>query len=553
MPPTPPAPPAPPAHGGTRPYRRTRGRLAVAAIATALFGQLLTGTSSAAAPTVPTPLAGPLEAIDWEPCESPYGKGVFECGTLAVPLDRRHPDGATVDLALVRHRATDPDLRIGPLLLNPGGPGMSGVDLAFSAPSSFSPELVERFDFVGFDTRGTHASTPAYCDGDLTAARRAALDPQDEAGLDALRAANRAFADSCRTLSGPLAAHMDSASVAHDMDAIRVALGERRISYWGGSYGTLIGQMYAELFPRRVRAMVLDSNMDHSLDAWGIQRTRAETLEGAFGEFADWCARTSTCALHGRDVRALYASLHDAAEEGRLIYYGRPMSASTFRSVTSGQMNDPDTGWPLFAQILSAMSTTPATPATSTQTPVSATAAPVSATAAPVKFAYDLILCQDYDLDVPSYAAIDRMERRLAEIAPLTRQASLSRSYLASCQNWTDTVANPQHPLRVHGSPPILVTNSRYDVATPHAWAANAARQIGREATLLTYDGVGHITYWRSACVRAATDTYLTTLETPAKGTHCPANWPGDSGQRLGAEGGGLVDPLAGSRSVLEP
>jgi pimeloyl-ACP methyl ester carboxylesterase len=541
----------------------TRGRhigLAGAAIATALFGQLLTGTATAAPTASPTPT--PAGTIAWEPCESPYGEGSFECATIAVPVDWARPDGATIDLALSRHRATDPDRRLGSLLLNPGGPGMSGVDLALSSPFSFSPELVERFDFVGFDPRGTNRSAPTYCDDDLSAARRSALGSQDDAGLDALRAANRAFADSCRELSGPLAEHMDSASVARDMDAIRVGLGERRISYWGGSYGTLIGQMYAELFPRRIRAMVLDSNMDHSLGVWGIQKTRTETLEGAFGEFADWCAHTSTCALHGQDVRALYASLYAAAEENRLTYYGRPMALSTFQGITFSHMYDPDTEWPEFAQLLTSMGTTAEAGGTAEDTgtavtteaaeTVDTTSAAVSgAVANPVKFAYDLVLCQDYDLDVPSYAAIARMEAELARIAPLTRQASLSRSYMTSCQNWTDEVANPQHRLRVRGSAPILVTNSRYDVATPHAWGANAARQIGREATLLTYDGVGHITYWLSPCMREATDTYLTTLVTPEKGTRCPAIRPGDGRARQQLKDDGLIDPLPKPESVF--
>ncbi|MGW0706811.1 alpha/beta hydrolase [Streptomyces sp. NPDC002643] len=522
-----------------------RGRLAVAAVATALFGQLLTGTSTAAsAPAAPTP---PQESIAWEPCDSPSGEGSFECATIAVPVDWARPDGGTIDLALARHRATDPDRRIGSLLLNPGGPGMSGVDLALSSPFSFSPELVERFDFVGFDPRGTNRSAPTYCDGNLTAARRAANAPADDAGLDVLRSANRTYADSCRALSGPLAEHMDSVSVARDMDAIRAGLGERQISYWGGSYGTLIGQMYAELFPRRIRAMVLDSNMDHSLDTWGIQKTRTETLEAAFGEFADWCDRTSTCELHGRDVRAFYASLDAAAEEGRLRYYGNPMTVGTFRSITYSHMNDPDTDWPEFAQLLTNMSTTAeATGATDTAESTGtaeADSAAVSAAARPVKYAYDLVLCQDYDLDVPSYAAIARMEAELARMAPLTRQSSLGRSYMTSCQNWTDEVANPQHRLRVHTAAPILVTNSRYDVATPHAWGANAARQIGREARLLTYDGVGHITYWRSPCMREATDAYLAT---PARGAHCPAIWPGDGQARQRSQQDGLVDPLSG-------
>lgn len=493
---------------------------AVGVAATALLAQLLTGTATAATtPSTPTPTA----PIAWESCESPYGEGDFECGTLTVPVNWQRPDGTTVDLALARHRAADPDRRIGSLLLNPGGPGQSGVDLAFSAPTSFSPELAARFDFVGFDPRGIARSAEMHCAGDKVTARRAALNPTDEASFQTLRQANRALADSCREVSGPLADHMDTRSVARDMDAIRAGLGERRISYWGGSYGTLIGQQYAELFPHRVRAMVLDSNMDHSLGTWGILKTRTETLEASFGLFADWCERTPSCLLYGKDVRALYESYYRAAEEGRLVYTlsNRPFPASSLRGTTYSYMYDPD-DWSSFALVLSYLSIVPAQTAPATEPAVTAAADPVA-------FTYDPVLCQDFDLDVPSYATMARYGTELARLAPRTRVASLSWSYMTSCQNWTDRVANPQHPLRVDGTPPILVTNSRYDVATPHAWAANATRQMGREAHLLTYDGVGHITYWRSPCMRAATDTYLTTLATPAKNTHCPAIWPGSS------------------------
>ena len=163
-------------------------------------------------------------------------------------------------------------------------------------------------------------------------------------------------------------------------------------------------------------------------------------------------------------------------------------------------------------------------------------------------FTYYPVLCQDFDLDVPSYATMERYE---TAAGPGSRRSPGSPrwawSYMTTCQNWTDHVANPQHPLPGWTAPPpILLTNSQYDVATPHAWAANAARQMGREARLLTYDGVGHITYWRSPCMREATDTYLTTLTPPAKNTHCPAIWPGTSqaaAQRL-APAAALVDPM---------
>ncbi|AXG82292.1 alpha/beta fold hydrolase [Streptomyces paludis] len=497
--------------------------MAVGGVVVALFGQLLAGTAVAGTKAAAPGEAPDIRPITWGSCAWSGGTGGFECGVIEVPADWAEPSGPAVEVAVVRHRAGDPERRIGALLLNPGGPGASGVDFARGAATTFSPEITARFDLVGFDPRGIGRSTPVRCDGDLVNARRALLQPQDEAGLAALRQANRDVSDSCRELSGPLADHMDTASVVRDMDAIRAALGERRISYYGASYGTLIGQQYAERYPRRLRAMVLDSNMDHSLDARGLLRTRAETLEGAFGQFAEWCGRTAGCALRGRDVPALYDSFYRRAEAGELALPNphRPVTVQTLRSITFSHMYNP-ADWYSFATILASMDE--GTAGTDTVPDSALTAA---AAGTPVTFPYSPVLCQDYDLDMPSYATMAGLQQELAQLAPLTRLPSLGWSDLTGCQNWTPRVANPQRPLHIEGAPPILLANSRWDVATPHAWAANAARQIGREAVSLTYEGVGHGVYWLSPCARGAIDTYLTTLDTTSLATHCPPAWPG--------------------------
>lgn len=518
------------------PSSRGRRRLAVGTLVTALFGQLLAGTA-VAAPSDTTPSAKtPLPVrIAWEPCESPSGQGTFECATIKVPVDWKRPRGATIDLALARHLATQPERRIGSLLINPGGPGGSGVGFAFSAPESFSPELLERFDIVGFDPRGVGRSNPVMCDEDRVAAQGALLYPDSASSFTALREANRALGENCRDLTGPLLDHMDTASVIRDMEAIRVGLGERRISYYGVSYGTGIGQQYAERYPHRVRAMTLDSNMDHSLDTWNYQRTEAVAMEESYGQFADWCARTPSCVLHGRDARALFDSLYQRAEAGELVLPGDPpysVTTQDLQGVAFGYMYDP-ANWFGFAQFLADLDAAdPAAGRTLRQR------------GEPTPFGYLPVMCQDYDFDVPSYATLARYERKLARLAPVTRLSSLAWTDLTGCQDWPTEVTNPPHRLRVDGSAPILLTNSRYDVATPHSWGSNAARQIGREAVFLTYDGVGHGDYWLSPCARDAIDTYLITLKTPRKGAHCPAVWPaGPSAQRQSPTGG-LVNPL---------
>ncbi len=516
------------------PRAKARRRLAVGAVVAALVGQSLAGTAVASA--AEEPAAG---RIAWKACEAPPGQGAsggFECATLEVPVDWKRPRGATFELALARHPATDPGRRIGSLLVNPGGPGGSGVDFALGAPDTFSPELLARFDIVGFDPRGVGRSNPVKCDLDRVKAQDALLYPDSAASFAALRKANRALGESCRDLTGPLADHMDTGSVVRDMDAIRAGLGEQRISYYGVSYGTAIGQQYAERYPHRVRAMTLDSNMDHSLGNWEFQKTETDAVESSYGQFADWCARTPSCALHDRDARALFDSLHKRAEAGDLVLPGDPPRTVTpedLQTIALSNMYDP-ADWFEFAQALADLDA--ADPAA---------ARALGKYGEPVGYPFYSVMCQDYDLHVPSYGTLARFERELNRRAPVTRFSPLGWTVQTGCQNWPAEVSNPQRRLHVDGTPPILMTNSRFDPATPYSWGASAARQIGREAVLLTYDGVGHGDYWLSPCARDAIDTYLTTLKTPRKGTHCPAVWPTATPSAEGrSPAGDLVNPL---------
>src|SRR5262245_813152 len=224
-------------------------------------GALLLGTGGIALASAAGDPVTPAQPISFKPC--PEDKTV-DCGTLAVPIDWKKPGSATVNVAVARLRASDPKARVGTLFINPGGPGGSGVDFALGGREVFSPDILERFDIIGIDPRGVARSQPVKCPGDLE------TDPPNEFVHTAkeygtLLAYHKKLGDGCRKLTGPLFDHVDTASVARDFDAVRAALGEKKISYYGVSYGTLIGQTYAEMFPKRIRAMVIDSNMDHSI------------------------------------------------------------------------------------------------------------------------------------------------------------------------------------------------------------------------------------------------------------------------------------------------
>ena len=476
--------------------------------------------------------AGRPSAVSWTPCPD---KPSFDCATVTVPVDWADLLGPTVDLALARSRATDPARRIGSLVVNPGGPGSSGVDFVMREPPFFSADVRARFDIVGFDPRGIKRSRQVRCDAGLIKDQEALLYPRDPGEFATLRKVNEALGESCEKHSGALVEHMDTASVVRDLEQIRTALDEGDLTFVGGSYGTLIGQQYAEQFPGNIRAMTLDANIDHSLDVWSYEATSAVAIEEAFGQFADWCQRTAACALHDQDVRAFFDKLYARAERGEVVEPGNPPVVITPQHILDTVMNamaNPFNSWFGLADQLAAWA--------AGRTPGGARSEP--GRAEPVEFDYLPVLCEDFDLDVDSYQTLARFSEQLDDLAPHMRLNTLAWTDLTGCQNWPTELSNPQHPLRVVGAPPILVSNARYDPATPYSWAMNVASQIGSAAVLLTYDGVGHSTYRLSPCARGAIDLYLISLRTPPPGTRCPALFP----NQPPTQGQNVTDPLSG-------
>ncbi|ADJ49365.1 peptidase/hydrolase [Amycolatopsis mediterranei S699] len=476
-----------------------RKRLVTAAAVTAVLGSLLAATPASAA-----------ESVDWQPCADAPG---VDCAAVTVPVDWAHPDHGTTSVALARRKATDPQARIGSVLMDPGGPGGSGTEQVKTG-WSLSPEITRRFDTVGFDPRGVGASTPISCGLEELIADHPRM-PRNQAEFEQLAEYNRKLGESCNRLSGPLGQFGDTKSVARDMDAIRVALGEPKLTYYGVSYGTLMGQQYAELFPDKIRALVLDSNMDHSQSTAAeflISETRS--VQAEFGEFVAWCNRTPSCALHGRDVSKLTRDLQDKAARGELK---DPQSEEVIEpldlaSIFQGNFYTPS--WGRLANVLKSLADGTA-PAASARLRGEI----------PINYVFQSVFCDDWRMPVHNFAELETYRRVAAAFAPDVKVNSLGWRAVTGCIGWPNHTSNPQHPLQVHGAPPLLVLSSRYDPATPYAWSQAVARQTGN--TLLTYDGWGHGAYFKnSACVTKATDDYLITGKLPAPGTHCAAVEP---------------------------
>lgn len=505
---------------------RTGSGRAAGVVGAAVVATLLVSTHppSGRADTGKTVATERSTRLLWQPC--PENQQV-DCAALRVPIDWSRPAGESIDLPVARRKATNPSTRIGVLFAAPGGPGAPATDVIIqeSQPYTFSPELMARFDVISFDLRGLGKSNPLVCDPELhqqaTEEMARFTTERDQQHLDALEAANTTLAADCRERTGPVADHIDNKDVARDLDALRAALGEDTINFYSVSYGTLLGQMYAELFPLRIRTMVLDSVVDHNLNARQLLLGSARAAQHAFDQFADWCAEEPTCVLHGQNVGTILADLYARAEQGTLEVPGDPP-----RNITSLELNGdlvrmlgaPD--WAAVAETLNYLSNpetnasgVPAAPPDHTGTTLAGTTPHPKA-----------MVCADFRSELDTVTELNQVWRQMETVAPDMRfnfvwweQPQLR------CTGWTGVTTNPQHRLQVRAAPPILMINAQDDVATPYEFAASVADQI-ENSVLVGYDGSGHVVYDSgSECIRNAVDRYLIDRQSPPSGTQCPA------------------------------
>jgi pimeloyl-ACP methyl ester carboxylesterase len=478
---------------------------------------LLAGAGVSSADPLETDSGRPA-AIDWKPCAE---DATAECGTLRLPIDWAKPWGEKFDLAVARRKATDPAQRTGVMLINPGGPGGSGVDSLLFGVDRFSPQIRAQFDIIGFDPRGVARSAPVRCSLELMQQAPSNY-PANQAEFDRLAAFNRDLRNDCRKQSGPMVDHADTLGVIQDMDALRRSLGEKKINYYGVSYGTLIGQQYAERYGDKIRAMVIDSNMDHSLDTRGFLETEARTSEDSFTEWVAWCDRNTACALHGKDVTKVWDGVLTRADRGELHDPAQPE-----RKVTSEEILRRALGafyGPAWAQLADYVAALDAQ---------KSLASPASAAPELVENPFQAVFCEDWRVPVRDYREYARLYQAERQLAPHMRGTPIGHLGIMSCVGWADQVNNPQHLLDIENAPKILMLNSLHDPATAYEWADNAHRQSRDETVLVTYEGWGHGVYGTSDCTTKAVDDYLLKLTVPRDGTRCAAVEPPIGTQRV--------------------
>ncbi|MFI6445450.1 alpha/beta hydrolase [Kitasatospora sp. NPDC050543] len=533
--------------------RAARPRLLLASLAA---GTLLLGTAcnnpagsgrdQAAATATAAPVAGPTgadnpalapfygQAVNWSTCPADPGAAQTEpaatqCGTLHVPLDYTHPGGDALDLALIRRPAARADRRIGSLVVNPGGPGASGVDMVRHATTEFDGALHERFDIVGFDPRGTGASSPVTC---LDDKQRDAqdqvdlpLDPQARQAL--LSQENREHDAACRARSGRLLPFVGTRNTARDLDVLRQVLGDRKLNYLGISYGTYLGALYAEEFPGMTGRLVLDGAVDPAADVLDRQIAQLTGFEAALGRFAADCARdhAADCPLGGDPATAakIAAEFLDGLQQNPLpTRDGRRLNRGLGWLGTIGFLyGDDQTGWELLRSALgSAMR--------SKQGDALLAAADVyngrdsSGHYDPSQDAGTAISCADHAHPAPSAARAQQVYAQLRQQAPLLTKDSAPEDYTTEgCVTWPFRTSERAHTVRAEGSAPILVVGSTGDPATPYAASEALARGFAN-ATLLTREGEGHGAFGKdNDCIASALTAYLVDGTLPAAGTRC--------------------------------
>ncbi len=472
-----------------------------------------------------SPTTDPATAgnIDWVTCTDKAAKDpVLQCATLAVPLDYDTPDGATLDLALVRVPATDS--RQGAVLFNPGGPGGSGFEPIAVSGSVIQSELgLMHFDIVGFDPRGVDRSGGIKCVDDAFQDAHLYLDdtpdtPEEQALLDE---ADQGFVDGCKANYGDKLKFYSTANTARDMDAIRAGLGDEQMTFLGISYGTYLGGVYATLFPDRVRAMVLDSAYEPNGDTVEQRYlTQLVGFEGAFNDWAAWCHDDNSCAFNAPDVGARWDALRLQLDATPLVAAdGREGNQSVLDTATTAALYS-KSEWPVLAAALA--SAEAGDPAGIFTLADGYNGRNEDGTFNTLYQSNGIISCAS-GISTPPPADPEALLAKIKEQAPRfgadVTIDDLTQSDGDDCKRLTG-ITNVV-PLAYSGVGPIVVVGGTKDPATPIRWAEEMTAELGSNARMVTFTGEGHGQLLASVCITDIEAALLADLTLPDAGTVC--------------------------------
>jgi pimeloyl-ACP methyl ester carboxylesterase len=503
----------------------TRRALLLSLIAALVAGVLAAcGGGHAATPAAPSGAstasasgsagATGLSTLHWGPCTVQTYTGHYQCATLQVPMDYTGAVPGTLSIALIKTPATDPSQRIGSLLINPGGPGESALGEWDFLSGQIDATLHKRFDVIGFDPRGVGYSTAVNCltGPQLDAYTSIDLAPTTAAQTLALETEAKTVADECAAKQGTLLRFVGTANAAHDMDLIRAALGEDKLTYLGFSYGTLLGATYAQEFPTHVRAFVLDGAVDPSLSAVAGTDQQSKGFQAQLDAFLANCAGSSSCAwkFSGDAHVALRALLAKITAS--------PLRTDSSRNLTVGNafygigvaLYD-QSSWPALQQALGQAASGDGTGLLALADDY--TERNANGTYSNSTVSNLAIDCRDYAWP-RSPATFLADAKASAAFAPDFGPANLDETL--PCAYWPADASGSgaPGPDTAVGAPPILVVATTGDPATPYSDGVALANQLS-SGVLLTNVGQQHTAYGYSACVRTIADNYLITTTNP--------------------------------------
>ncbi|WP_127842961.1 alpha/beta hydrolase [Actinomyces wuliandei] len=488
-----------------------------------------TPASAEASPEVPVGLESYYsQEADWYPCSEGMDRTQedtgYTCATVSVPLDYDAPEGRTIDIAMKR-RAADRE-SAGVLLVNPGGPGGSGVTFVERVTERFSQDVTDSYDVVGFDPRGVGQSTAVDCwtDAELDERRSGADGQEEDASPQQAAAAAQEDEATCQeaTEVPGLLDHISTVSAARDLDVLRAVNGQDVLTYLGYSYGTYLGATYADLFPGNVGRMVLDGGLDPALSLDEVTQGQAEGFERALRVYVEDCQSGPSCPLTG-DVGSGVEQVRQLLDStaGSPIPTGdpsRPLTRPLARSAVLGALYSTDL-WPVLTAGLSqAMGDNPDGSRLLAVADALAERDSQGAYRGNSAEAINAVNCQDYPVEGDE-AAWEEQAQAVRQASP-TFGEELVYGH-AYCQGWDHFSSRENSEVAASGAAPILVVGTTGDPATPYEWSVSLADQL-ESGQLLTWEGEGHTAYGRAGdCVDDAVDAYLLRGDVPQEGLTC--------------------------------
>ncbi|RLU99355.1 peptidase [Streptomyces griseocarneus] len=462
--------------------------------------------STCAAPTTAQGGDGKAPGKDWE------------CAELPVPLDYTKPDGEKIGLALIRLKARDKSRRLGSLVFNFGGPGGSGVATLPALADSYD-KLRERYDLVSFDPRGVGESAGVRCqsDSELDAAAQIDATPDDDAGLQATLKANKEYIDACRRNSGKLLPHVGTENAARDLDRLRAALGDDKLNYFGISYGTELGGVYAHRFPKNVGRAVLDAVVDPTQDPAQGSLGQAKGFQLALDDYLKDCAGRTPGGCPTLDgittlLKDLDAHPLPTTQSGRKLTQDEAVngiasalySKDTWKYLTAGlrEATTRGTGTTLLILFDALNGRSP------------------DGHYSNIQAANRAISC----VDAEQRYSVDDVRKLLPEFRAASPVFGEGAAWsLLGCTGWPVKGGWKTPDVSADGSAPVLVIGNTGDPATPYAGAQQMAQRLGRGVGVqLTYKGEGHGAYNSgNPCMVTAVNAYLLDGKVPNEGTVC--------------------------------